>query len=149
MATKDDFTPEEWTDLEHGIMGAGTLVSLSDPKLFDTFKEASAVAKHLRAAHENSDSALVRELASVHGNPFGLTASQQEVREKTVAALHAAVASLEAKSPEDLPAYKAVVLDVAQSVASAAHGVSDSETETIELIRNALGQPGGGGVAEP
>jgi hypothetical protein len=59
------------------------------------------------------------------------------------------VASLEAKSPEDLPAYKAVVLDVAQSVASAAHGVSDAETETIELIRNALDQPGGGGVAEP
>lgn len=138
MATKDDFTPEEWTALEHGIMGAGTLVSLSDPKLFDTFKEASAVAKHLRTAHEKSDSPLVRELASVHGNPFGLTSSQQEVREKTVEALHDAVAALEAKSPGDLEAYKAVVLDVAQSVAAAAHGVSEAETEAITLIRNAL-----------
>jgi hypothetical protein len=138
MATKKDFTAEEWTALEHGIMGAGTLVSLSDPKLFDTFKEASAVAKHLRAAHEKSDSALVRELATVHGNPFGMTASPQEVQDKTVEALHAAVAALQAKSPDDLPAYKAVVLDVAQSVAAAAHGVSDAETETIELIRGAL-----------
>jgi hypothetical protein len=139
MATKDDFTPEEWTALEHGIMGAGTLVSLSDPKLFDTFKEASAVAKHLRAAHEKSDSALVRELATVHGNPFGLTASLPEVREKTVEALHDAVSALEAKAPDDLAAYKAVVLDVAESVAAAAHGVSDAESETIELIKNALG----------
>jgi hypothetical protein len=138
MATKEDFTADEWTALEHGIMGAGTLVSLSDPKLFDTFKEASAVAKHLRAAHEKSDSALVRELATVHGNPFGMTASPQEVQDKTVEALHAAVAALQAKSPDDLPAYKAVVLDVAQSVAAAAHGVSDAETETIELIRGAL-----------
>jgi hypothetical protein len=139
MATKDDFTPEEWTALEHGIMGAGTLVSLSDPKLFDTFKEASAVAKHLRTAHEKSDSALVRELATVHGNPFGLTASLPEVREKTVEAIHDAVAALEAKSPDDVAAYKAVVLDVAESVAAAAHGVSEAETETIGLIKDALG----------
>src|SRR5579871_196798 len=139
MATNDDFTPEEWSALEHGIMGAGTLVSLSDPKLFDTFKEASAVAKHLRAAHEKNDSALVRELASVHGNPFGLTASLPEVREKTVEALHAGVAALEAKSPDDLAAYKAVVLDVAESVAAAAHGVSEAESETIALIKEALG----------
>jgi hypothetical protein len=139
MATKDDFTPEEWTALEHGIMGAGTLVSLSDPKLFDTFKEASAVAKHLRTAHEKSDSALVRELATVHGNPFGLTASLPEVREKTVEALHDAVSALEAKSPDDLAAYRAVVLDVAESVAAAAHGVSEAETETIDLIKQALG----------
>ena len=139
MATKDDFTPEEWTALEHGIMGAGTLVSLSDPKLFDTFKEASAVAKHLRAAHEQSDSALVRELATAHGNPFGVTASLPEVREKTVEALHDAVAALEAKSPDDVAAYKAVVLDVAESVAAAAHGVSEAESETIDLIKQALG----------
>lgn len=139
MGTKDDFTAEEWTALEHGIMGAGTLVSLSDPKLFDTFKEAKAVASHLRAAHEKSESALVRELATVHGNPFGMTASPEEVKTKTVEALQAAVAALQAKSPDDVAAYKALVLDVAESVAEAAHGVSESETETVELIRSALG----------
>jgi hypothetical protein len=139
MATKDDFTAEEWEALEHGIMGAGTMVSLSDPKLFDTFKEAKAVAKHLRAAHEKSDSPLVRELATVHGNPFGMTASPEEVKTKTVDALQAAVTALQAKSPDDVAAYKALVLDVSESVADAAHGVSQSETETLEIIKNALG----------
>ena len=141
MATKADFTQEEWDAMQEGITGAGMLVAISDPGFFDTFKEASALAKHVNEAHEKNDSALVRELAQGHDKPFGATASAAEAEQATVDALHAAVAALEAKSPEDLPAYKQVVLDVAQSVAEAAKGVSARESAALDTIRAALGTP--------
>jgi hypothetical protein len=138
MATKTDFTQEEWDAMQEGINGAGMLVAISDPGFWDTFKEASALAKHVNAAHTNSTSPLVRELAQGHDKPFGATASAAEAEKATVDALHAAVAALEAKSPEDLPAYKQVVLDVAQSVAEAAKGVSAKESAALDTIRAAL-----------
>jgi hypothetical protein len=127
--------------MQEGITGAGMLVAISDPGFFDTFKEASALAKHVNAAHTKSDSELVRELAQGHDKPFGATASQAEAEKGTVDALHTAVAALEAKSPEDLPAYKQVVLDVAQSVAEAAKDVSAKESAALDTIRAALGTP--------
>jgi hypothetical protein len=125
--------------MQSGITGAGMFVALVDPGFFDNFKEANALAQHLRAAHERSESALIRDLASGHERPFGLTDSPAEVEQGTVTALQQGVAALEAKSPDDLPAYRAVVLDVAESVAAAAKGVSDQENVALERIRSALG----------
>jgi len=139
MASKADFTEAEWEAMQKGISGAGVLVAISDPGFFDTFKEANALAKHLAAAHAQSDSALVRELATVHGNPFGMTAKPAEIEQGTVDSLHAAVAALEAKAPDDLPAYRALVLDVAQSVAEAAKGVAPSETSALDKVKEAVG----------
>jgi tellurite resistance protein len=59
-----------------------------------------------------------------------------------VAALQQAVAVLEAKSPEDLPAYRQLVVEVAQSVAEAAKGVSSEENQALDRIRAALGSAG-------
>ncbi len=139
MATKTDFTDSEWEALEKGITGAGTLVAISDRGFFDTFKEASALAKHVSAAHAENDSELVREIAGVHGKPFGVTSSPQEVEEGTVAFLQTAVAALEAKAPDDLAAYRKLVLDVAESVAEAAKDVAPGETKALETIKAALG----------
>jgi len=140
MATKADFTEEEWTALQKGVTGAGMLVSIAQTGFTDTFSEARTLASHLGAAHEKSDSTLIRDIAGTHGGaPFGVTASPGEVEAKTVESLQAAVAALEAKAPEDVPAYKALVLDVAQSVAEAAKGTSDAESKAIETIRSALG----------
>ena len=68
MATRADFTDEEWKALQEGITGAGMFVALVDRGFFDSFKEANALAHHLREAHEHSDSVLVRDLAA--GVPF-------------------------------------------------------------------------------
>ncbi len=125
--------------MESGVTGAGVYVSLVDRSFFDTFKEANALAHHLREAHDRSDSELIRELAKSHDRPFGVTASPQEVEDSTVAALQAAVAAFQAKSPDDLPAYRALVLDVAESVAAAAKGVSTQENQALDRIRAALG----------
>ncbi len=71
-----------------------------------------------------------------------MTDSPQEIEQSTVATLQQAVTVLEAKSPEDLPAYRQLVLDVAQSVAEAAKGVSPQENEALDRIRSALGSSG-------
>ena len=142
MATKADFTDEEWKAMQEGITGAGLFVALVDRGFFDNFKEANALAHHLREAHEHNDSMLVRDLAAGHDRPFGMTASPEEVERSTVATIEQAVAVLEAKSPDDLPAYRQLVLEVAQSVAEAAKGVSPPETEALDRIRAALGSSG-------
>ena len=125
--------------MQEGVAGAGMFVALVDRGFFDSFKEANALAHHLREAHERSDSVLVRDLAAGHDRPFGMTASPEEVERTTVATLERAVAALEAKSPEDLPAYRQLVVDVAESVAEAAKGVSPPENEALDRIRAALG----------
>ena len=142
MATKADFTDEEWKAMQEGITGAGMYVATIDRGFFDSFKEASALAHHLRDAQQHSDSVLIRDLAAGHDKPFGMTASPQEIEQGTVATLEQAVAILEAKSPEDLPAYKQHVLELAQSVAEAAKGVSPLENQAVDRIRGALGSSG-------
>jgi hypothetical protein len=139
MATKADFTDAEWKAMQEGITGAGMFVATVDRGFFDSFKEANALAHHLRDAHEHSDSVLIRDLATGHDRPFGMTASPEEVEQSTAATLRQAVAALEAKAPEELAAYRQLVLDVAQSVAEAAKGVSTPENQALESIRAALG----------
>jgi hypothetical protein len=68
-----------------------------------------------------------------------MTASPEEIEQSTIEALQQGLAALQAKSPDDLPAYKALVLDVAESVAAAAKDVSAQENQAIERIRSALG----------
>jgi hypothetical protein len=139
MATKDDFTEQEWEQLQRGVTGAGFLVSISDRSFFDSFKEAGALARHLAGARQNTSSELVRELGATRGTGFGLTASPQEVEQETMAALRAAAETLRAKAPDELAAYRAFVLEVAESVAKAASGVEAPETEALEKVRAALG----------
>src|SRR3954453_7216166 len=105
MATKTDFTEQEWESLQKGVTGAGLLVSLSDRSFFDTFKEAGALAKHTAQARQNSTSQLIREVAAVHGTGFGVKAAPGEVESETLEALRSAKATLQAKAPDELGAY--------------------------------------------
>ena len=139
MATKADFTEQEWHALEQGPTGAGMYVATSEPGFWDSFKEANALAKHLADAHAHNSNELVREIAKSHDRPFGATDSPTEIEEATTATLVAAVAALSAKAPDDLDAYRKFVMDVAQSVAAAAKGVGSKETEALAKITEALG----------
>jgi hypothetical protein len=139
MASRADFSDEEWKALQEGINGAGMLVALVDRGFFDSFKEANALAHHLREAREHSESLLIRDLVTGRDRPFGMTDSPQQIEQSTIATLRQAVTVLEAKSPEDLPAYRQLVLEVAQSVAEAAKGVSPQENQALDRIRSALG----------
>jgi hypothetical protein len=138
MATKADFSEEEWKTIQKGVTGAGLLVSVGDKDFSDSFGEAGALAKYLAEQRDQNASELMREVAHVHGSGFGFTASQQEVETETVAALRSAAATLAAKAPDDGPAYKQLVLGVAETVAEAKGGVKPGESATIATIEEAL-----------
>ena len=124
--------------LRRGAMGAGLLVSVSDRSFFDTFKEAGTLAKHVAAARGTSESAVVRQVAEGHGTGFGVTTPPAEIEAGTIEALRAAVQLLTAKSPSEVEAYRAFVLDLARSVAAAAPGGDQAESATISKIEAAM-----------
>ena len=139
MATKADFTEEEWETLRKGVSGAGTLASLSDRDFTDSFGEAGALAKYLVGQRENESSELVRALAAERPRGFGITTSAQEVETQTLDALRSATQILAAKSPGDVDAYRGLVLGVMEAVAEAKGGTTPEETSAIERAREALG----------
>ena len=139
MATKADFTEDEWDTMQKGVMGAGLLVSLSDPDFTDTFGEASAMAKYLAEQRSSAASELIRDLAGVRGRGgFGITDSRDEVEAETFGALRSAKEALEAKAPDDVEAYRALVLGVAERAATAKSGVEAAETAALGKIKEAL-----------
>ena len=139
MATKEAFTEEEWKAMQKGVTGAGLLVSAGDRDFTDSFGEAGALAKYLAGQRETSESELVRELAKVRSSGFGLTDSAQEVQAETLAALRDALATLAAKAPDEVSAYRRLVLDAAEAVAEAKGGVKPGETAALAAIKEALG----------
>jgi hypothetical protein len=137
MAGKADFTEEEWDQLRKGATAAGLLVSVSDRSFLDSFKEASSFAKYLLGSRDD-DSQLVRELASEHGTGFGAIATPGEVNEAADDSLRDAVATLQAKAPDEVEAYRAFVLELAETVSKAAKGGDEAEAVAIERIKTAL-----------
>jgi hypothetical protein len=139
MASKADFTADEWGTLWKGVTGAGMLVSVGDRDFTDSFGEAAALAKRISEERVSGASELLRELAAGHGTGFGLTASPQKVETETLEALRSAVAMLAAKAPDELDGYRRFVLDVADAVAEAKGGIAPGETAAIDKINEAIG----------
>jgi hypothetical protein len=139
MATKADFSEEEWETLQRGVTGAGMYVSLADRDFTDSFGEAKALAKYLGEQRTQSQSTLVRDIAAVHGSGFGFRTSPQELESETLGALSSATATLNAKAPDEVDAYRALVVGAAEHVAEAKGGLADAETAAIDKIKQALG----------
>ena len=137
MATRADFTEDEWETMRKGVTGAGMLVSIGDRDFTDTFGEVAALAKRL--GEERKKSQLTGELAAGRPSGFGMTASPEEVEAGTLEALRSATAILAAKAPDEMDAYRELVLEVAESVADAKGGVKPGETGAIDKIKDALG----------
>src|SRR5579859_45392 len=134
----ETISESEIKTLHKGATGAALLVSVSDRSFFDSFKEAGALAKHIAAARDNSESTLVKRVAAEHGTGFGITTPAGEIESGTLDALRASIALLEANAPDEVEAYRSFVLDLARSVAAAAPGGDKAETETIAKIEAAL-----------
>jgi hypothetical protein len=138
VATKSDFTEEEWEAMQRGVTGAGMLVSFADRDFTDSFGEAKALAKYLGAQRQQSESTLVRDLAAIHGSGFGFRTSPSELETETLAALRSAAAAVAAKAPDEADAYRQLVLGVAEQVAEAKGGKTPSEDAAIAKIGEAL-----------
>jgi septum formation inhibitor-activating ATPase MinD len=89
-------------------------------------------------ARQTGESELIRELAASGRTGFGITDSPAEIERETVEALATATEALRAKAPDELPAYRAFVLEIAESVGNAASGGETAESAALERIRAAL-----------
>ena len=139
MATKADFDEQEWEAIQRGVTGAGMLVSLSDRDFTDSFGEAKALAKYVGDQRNTSESALIRDIAAVHGSGFGFGTNPQELEEGTTGALRAAAAAIAAKAPDEAGAYRDLFMGAANAVAEAkGGGVSEQERAAMDKIAAAL-----------
>ena len=140
MATKTDFTPDEWQTLRWAVTDTMMYLSMADPGFWDTFKEANAAAHYMAAAKQTSESALVRQLAGdvkakrdkeVSGNPT-------DVSGEVIERVNEAVKIVSGKAPEDLEGFKAFIIGVAKATAEAAKGTSPTEAQAIAKLEAAL-----------
>jgi hypothetical protein len=143
MAIKDSFTADEWKTLQWAVLNAGGHVSASDwPGLLKGFKEAAAGSRFLTDL-QGSDDELVRLLAKDQARKKDPNTNNRADQASEVALdrIREAVALIEAKAPEHLEAFKAMILGVAKAMAEGVDGTSEKESEAIDRIRGALDGP--------
>jgi len=141
VATKADFTEEEWQVLQWAAMNTIAYLSMSDKGFWDTFKEASGAAKYIADAKANSASLLVRDLAGdVRTKRDKEATSNPAVMGDEVAERVAEASALVAeKAPDEFGAFREFILGIAKATAQAAEGVSEPEAGAMEKIEAALG----------
>jgi hypothetical protein len=141
MATKADFTPEEWEQLQLSIVDVIAYMSIVDPGFWATFKEASAAATFVAKRGQSSPSPLIHDLAGdlkmrrddeVRANPAN-------VEDPTLDRIEDAVALLREKAPDELAAFRDLIRGVARAEAEASHGVKPVESSALDKIDEALG----------
>jgi hypothetical protein len=163
MEYKQNFTPEEWTQILESIMLAGIAVSAADPNgLWGTVKEAFAGSSAMTASKDDpASNGLVRAAVVDFETPHRRSEIHQALRKRCAGAEPADVvqrsldclretsAILDAKAPADAVAFKTWLRGISQKVAEASREgaflgfggvrVSDSETATLVEISKSLG----------
>ena len=165
MATKANFTPDEWKTLLQTPLIVGIAVSAADPSgLFGMLKESMASARALlqAKADPNADElvkAVAGDFETSEGRGFAQEgvkamlagAKPADIKAKAIVELSAVSALLANKAPADAVAYKTWLAGIAKAVAEAAPEggflgfggtqVSDAEKATVGDIATALGVP--------
>jgi hypothetical protein len=141
MATKADFTDEQWLELRFAVQDTMAFVAFANGAHFwETIKEATATAKYIGSQVRESPSTLVRDLAGAGGtkheklNPSDAAEFERAVLD-TVASASKIVADTAA---DELDAFKGFVLGVAAAAAESSGAVDDKEQAAIEKIKSAL-----------
>jgi hypothetical protein len=166
MATKANFTAEEWGKLLSSPMIAGMAITAADPSgVWGLLKEGMAGGWALVEARQNAQAnPLVRAVAEDFATAEGRAAARAVLQTRFSGAKleglkHAALTELrsisvivDAKAPEDATAFKAWLQEAAQKAAEAGTeggflgfggvAVSDSEKATLLEISTALRQTG-------
>ena len=140
MTSKAMFSDEEWQTLQWAVTDTMTYVSMADTGFWDTFKEATAAAKFMARAKSDSGSPLVHDLAGdvKLGRDKAMTHDVADMAGEVSARVRQASDLVAAKSPQDLVAFKAFILGIAQATAEATKGVSDHEAAAIAKLQDVL-----------
>ncbi len=174
MASKASFTPEEWARIAASPIVASMAITAADPSgLWSLLKESMSGGWALLEAKQDAQAnPLVKAVADDIANSDTRTAVREsftgqfkgsqfaDVKQKAIDELRAVSGILDAKAPEDAPAFKSWLRQVAQKAAEAGNeggflgfggvAVSDAEKATLAEISTALGPSSGpvGGIAE-
>jgi hypothetical protein len=132
-AMAQQLTVEEKMTLKNAVYGAVYLVSNVDPGFFATFRESFAASKRLAGSV-----GVVRDALTSDGIPGLPRSSARELETIVLPALSDSVRILRAKAPEEVEAFRAIVLAACGEVAAAAGGTGDAENAEIGRIRGAL-----------
>jgi hypothetical protein len=150
VASRADFTAEEWASLGGALISAAELVSFSDGRS-GMAREMPKVRRALEHARERHSSPLVRELAGEPGRSvIDAHMSPGEAEEPVLRVLRAAAAVLSARAPEELEAYRRFVVHLGEVAAEATRSggvfglggqrVSYAEASALDKIRQAVGE---------
>jgi hypothetical protein len=162
MASKADFSAEEWQQLLESPMLASIAVTAAEPSgLWGMLKESFAAGGRLAKAKTNPGAnALVKAVVTDFESGEGRGAARDglqarlkgsrpgEAKDKAVEGLRQVAALLDAKAPNDAAAFKAWLQGISQEVAEAANEggflgfggvpVSEAEKATLAEISQAL-----------
>jgi hypothetical protein len=163
MTDKNSFTPDEWKILMESVMATGVAVSAAEPSgLWGMMKEGFASAAVLSETKAKQDAnplvrALVDDFVTSEGRSSvqsGLKEKFQgakaggDIKERSIGLLRQASAIVDAKAPQDAPAFKGWLEQLGQRVADASKEggflgfggiqVSEAEKATLNEITNAL-----------
>jgi hypothetical protein len=163
MAGKANFTPEEWARVAASPMIVSMAITAADPSgLWGLLKESMAGGWALLAAKQDAQAnPLVKAVADDIADPATRDAVRDsfqarfkgsqfaDVKTKAIDELRAVAGILDAKAPQDAPAFRAWLREVAQKAAEAGNeggflgfggvAVSDAEKATLTEISSALG----------
>jgi hypothetical protein len=163
MAGKANFTPEEWARVAASPMIVSMAITAADPSgLWGLLKESMAGGWALLAAKQDAQAnPLVKAVADDIADPATRDAVRDsfqarfkgsqfaDVKTKAIDELRSVAGILDAKAPQDAPAFKAWLREVAQKAAEAGNeggflgfggvAVSDAEKATLTEISSALG----------
>jgi hypothetical protein len=141
VATRADFTDEQWDTLVFAIEDTVMLVSVANgPKFFESVAEIGATARFMAEQRKMSRSTLVRDLTDGIGlrRDGGLVGDPVHVESAVLSRVAEAFAIVTDTAPDEAAAFKEFLLEIAQTAAEARHGVNDQEANAIEKIKSAL-----------
>lgn len=159
MSIKDEYTADEWFKIMTGPGRAGAAVVAASPSgLTGLLAEQQAIAGAVRESVSKDVrtplmEAIAASLLGTPPDPKDLPKSDaknmEEVKAQSIDGVRQALWLVSSKgSPEDVAAYKAMLLDVAEKTAAAAkeggflgiggEQVNDKERATIEELRSLI-----------
>lgn len=151
VAGEADFRPDEWQAIQRAVTVAGVLVAYAEGGGDDIRDEVFAITQLLSAARQDVNQ-LVREAVRVRFQP-GIVPGMRyaDYEAPALEAIHAAVAAIQARSPEDVAPFQAFLLSLAEAAANAhkeggfagigGTRVSAAEAAAIDRVKRAAGIP--------
>jgi len=142
MATKDDFSADEWEAISDGPVYAGMMTMTASKG--GTFRETFSMSKAWAEARQRQgEGELLDAIAAEKPKLEDKPGSAIELHHAGLQMLQQAVEAIEAKSPGDLDAYRSFVTGLAERVAEAheedGEKVSPGERSVLDEIAEALG----------